>query len=86
MGERKVIESFKTLYFDVALASTPYALPSLQVLADPSHILFGSDFPFLPEPLITSMIEGLEDYTGFDAEMRSIIARDNALALFPRFK
>jgi len=86
MGEQKVIEYLKTLYFDVALSATPYALRSLQELADPSHILFGSDFPFLPEPLIGSMIEGLKNYGGFDAELRTAIERANAIALFPRFK
>jgi len=86
MGEQKVIQYLKTLYFDVALASTPYALRSLQELADPSHILFGSDSPFLPEPLITGMIEGLNDYRGFDVGMHTAINRENALALFPRFK
>jgi predicted TIM-barrel fold metal-dependent hydrolase len=86
MGWKKVIEFLKTLYFDVALASTPYALRSLQELADPSHILFGSDFPFLPEMLITDQIEGLQDYKGFEAAMRRAIDWDNALALFPRFK
>ncbi len=86
MGEQKVIEYLKTLYFDVALSATPYALRSLQELADPSHILFGSDFPFLPEPLITTMVEGLKNYGGFNAELRTAIERENALALFPRFK
>jgi predicted TIM-barrel fold metal-dependent hydrolase len=86
MGEQKVIQYLKTLYYDIALSATPYALRSLQELAEPSHILFGSDFPFLPEPLITSMIEGLENYKGFSDEMRYSIEQKNALALFPRFK
>ncbi len=85
-GEKKVIQYLKTLYYDIALSATPYALRSLQELADPTHILFGSDFPFLPEPLITTMVEGLENYDGFEAQVRTLIERKNALALFPRFR
>ncbi|HVR37682.1 MAG TPA: amidohydrolase, partial [Thermoanaerobaculia bacterium] len=55
-------------------------------LVDPSHILFGSDFPFLPEPLIEESIQGLADYPGFDAAARKSIGRDSALALFPRLR
>ena len=40
----------KRLYYDTAMSATPHALSSLRELVDPSHILFGSDFPFLPEP------------------------------------
>ncbi|NVM53774.1 MAG: amidohydrolase [Candidatus Helarchaeota archaeon] len=86
MGERGIIKQLKRLYYDIALSATPYALRSLQELADPSHILFGSDYPFLPEPLITTMAEGVETYDGFDAQTRMAIERDNALDLFPRFK
>ena len=85
-GEQRTIKYLKRLYYDVALAATPYALRSLQELADPTHILFGSDYPFLPEPLIATMVEGLQTYEGFDAPTRQAIERDNALALFPRLK
>ena len=86
MGDRKIIEALKSLYYDIALSATPYALRSLQETADPSHILFGSDYPFLPESLITSMVEGITYYDGFDTQTRVAIERDNALTLFPRFK
>ena len=43
-----LIEKFRRFYFDTALASSPFALPSLKAFADPSRILFGSDFPYAP--------------------------------------
>jgi 6-methylsalicylate decarboxylase len=46
------IAYLKRFYYDTAMAATPYALNSLRELVDPSHILFGSDNPYLPEPLI----------------------------------
>jgi len=78
------IAYLKRLYYDTAISATPYALNSLRVLVDSSHILFGSDSPFLPEPLVKTSIQGLETYPDFDASTRASIDRHNALALFPR--
>lgn len=74
----------KRLYYETALSTAPTALSSLRELVDPSHILFGSDNPFAPEPLIDAEIQGLERYEGFDSAALNAIERDNALALFPR--
>jgi len=80
------IAYLKRLYYDTAMSATPYALNSLRELVDPSHILFGSDSPFLPEPLVEASIAGLRSYGAFDASARAAIERDNALALFPRLR
>jgi len=80
------IAYLKRLYYDTAMSATPYALSSLGELVDPSHVLFGSDSPFLPEPLVEASIRGLADYKAFDATTRAKIERGNALALFPRLR
>jgi predicted TIM-barrel fold metal-dependent hydrolase len=76
----------KRLYYDTAMSANPYALNSLRELVDPSQILFGSDTPFLPEPLIGQVVNGLETYPGFDAAERGLIERGNGLSLFPRLQ
>jgi len=81
-----VITYLKRLYYDTALSAVPYALRSLQELVDPSHILFGSDYPFAPEPITIASIKGLNEYDGFDTQTRVAIERDNALTLFPRLR
>lgn len=78
------IAYLKRLYYDVAMSATPYALNSLRALVEPSQILFGSDYPYLPEPLIDEMIQGLSDYREFDQPTLERVERGNALALFPR--
>jgi hypothetical protein len=40
----------KRFYFDTALSSTPVALPCWLAFADPTHITFGSGFPYAPTP------------------------------------
>lgn len=76
--------SLKCLYYDIALSASPHALSSLKQLADPSHILFGSDYPFAPEILTAWTIEGLRNYAAFDEKARLQIERENALKLFPK--
>jgi predicted TIM-barrel fold metal-dependent hydrolase len=76
----------KRLYYDTAISGSPNALASLRELVDPSHILYGSDFPYLPEPLIAESNRGLESYRGFDPAAQAAINRGNALALFPRLR
>jgi predicted TIM-barrel fold metal-dependent hydrolase len=68
------------LYFDVVLATDPAAFAALRTFARPSNLLFGSDYPFV-DPAAT--IATLEAVAG-DAALLRAIARENALALFPR--
>ena len=80
------IAYLKRFYYDTAISATPYALNSLLELADPSHILFGSDFPYLPDSMIEASVVGLQGYAGFDAKTRRAVERDSALTLFPRLR
>ncbi len=81
-----VIAYLKGLYYDTALSATPYSFPSLRELADPSHILFGSDYPFAPEPdsWMGQTAECVEKHGGFDQGELLAVERENALRLFPR--
>ena len=80
------ITYLKRLYYDTALSAVPYAFRSLQELVDPSHVLFGSDLPFAPEPITAATVKGLNTYDGFDAKAHAAIERDNGLRLFPRLR
>jgi len=80
------ISYLKRFYYDTALSVNAYQLASLKELVDPSHILFGSDYPYYPDPLVVQEGQDLDRYAGFDPAARRAIARDNALALFPRLR
>ena len=80
------LEYLKRFYYDTALSASPHALRSLQELVPAEQILFGSDYPFLPEPLIDESIQGLADYRDFDAPTLERVEQSNALALFPRLR
>jgi predicted TIM-barrel fold metal-dependent hydrolase len=78
-----VVGTLHKLYYDVASAMSDYALPSLQALAKPDHILFGTDYPFIHGPRLRAHIQEWEAYKGFDAASLRDIEHGNALRLFP---
>lgn len=78
------IPTLQRFYFDVALSSTPAALPSLLAFAEPGHVLYGSDFPYAPPAAIASMARLFESAPLPD-DVRWSIDREAATALFPRF-
>ncbi len=80
-----VLTYMKRFYFDTALSPSPFAMAALKELVDPSHILFGSDFPFAPAPLIGLEVMALGGLNTFDDKTKAGIDRDHALALFPHF-
>jgi len=76
----------KGFFYDTALSANPHALSSLCELVPPRQILFGTDFPFAPEPVTRLTIDGLAHYDGLDDAARGVIERDNVLALLPRLR
>jgi len=81
-----VLTYIKRFYFDTALSPSPYALGALRELVEPSHILFGSDFPFAPAIASGMQVKALQANTQFDEKTRYGINRGHALSLFPQYK
>ncbi|WP_105972610.1 amidohydrolase family protein [Streptomyces geranii] len=79
-----ILADLRRFYFDTALAGSPATLPSLLAFADPERILFGSDFPMLPEEWSTGFDNGLDTYAGWGPGQLHAVNRGNAEKLFPR--
>jgi 6-methylsalicylate decarboxylase len=77
-----VLGELRKLYFDTASAASPGSMAALRIMAPMSHILFGSDYPFVKAAV---GIEELQHTQMSDAE-REAIDRGNAIALLPRLK
>jgi predicted TIM-barrel fold metal-dependent hydrolase len=80
----EILKQLQTYYFDVALSSSPAALPTLTAFAQKSRILYGSDYPYAPAEVGTSFARKLDAYTTLSEAERAALNHDNALALFPR--
>ena len=76
-----LMAAFRRFDCDTALSSSPSAIASLKQFADPSRILFGSDFPYAPGGL-SEGYTGLLDASPFlSHNEHAAIDSSNALAL-----
>ena len=79
-----VLPMLRSLYYEIASTTSGFALRSLQELADPTHILWGSDLPFVYGERLQEEVDHWEAYDGVDATARRNVEQVNALRLFPR--
>jgi predicted TIM-barrel fold metal-dependent hydrolase len=89
LGERVpqgVLAHVQRFYYETALAPSPCSMAALRELVEPSHILFGSGYPFAPPPLVTLECQTLERAPGWPDAVKHGIDRGHALNLFPRYR
>ena len=79
-----VVATLRGLHYDLAGVPLPRALPALLGLTGPSHLLYGSDYPFTPPERVRQFALALTETPVFDATSRLAVFRTNALELFPR--
>lgn len=83
-----VANALRGLYYDVAEICAPAPLKCLMEIAEPTRILFGSDFPFSQHRSavqdVESVIAAFDAFDGWGAAVRDDIESKNALRLFPR--
>jgi predicted TIM-barrel fold metal-dependent hydrolase len=77
------VAQLRKFWFDTALSGSPTALPSLLAFAEPGRVLYGSDWPFAPEPIIAGF-NGMYEAFAVGAAQRASIDRGAAEKLFPR--
>ena len=73
------------LYFDLAGNPTPEVLHSLLTITTPDHILYGSDYPYLPDAVLKANLQRLKQMLAADEELapyREDILWKNAEGLF----
>lgn len=83
-GVTAVMPTLRSLYYEIASTTSPFALRCLQELAEPTHILWGTDLPFVYGTRLQEEIDHWQHYDGFDAAGRAAVEQLNALSLFPR--
>jgi len=78
--EVDLLAAFRSLYYDLAGFPLPRLLPTLLTMADPTHILYGSDTPFTPAPLVAQLAAKLD--AGLTPEQLAAFMNGNARQLF----
>jgi 6-methylsalicylate decarboxylase len=80
----QVREHLRRFYYDTASPMSPYSTPTLLTAADPSHLLYGTDWHQVASEIVAENAVALDNDPALDESTRRAIGRDNALALFPR--
>ena len=73
------------LYFDLAGSPTVEVLRSLLTITTPDHILYGSDYPYLPDAVLTANLQRLKRTLASDEELTGYMDMflwGNAVGLF----
>jgi predicted TIM-barrel fold metal-dependent hydrolase len=70
-------------WFDTALSTSPQALDCLLRFAEPGQVVFGTDWPWAPEPRVRYFTEMFEAYE-FAPGVRDAIEWGNARTLIPQ--
>jgi len=72
------------LHYDLALATAPHQVAALRAIAPVSQILYGTDFPFAPEPSLRAA-EAQFTALPFTPQEQKQVRRGNAQRLFGPF-
>ena len=84
-GAAEVMAEVRRLFFDLALSANPITLNALLQLTEPSHIMFGTDYPFAPAPAIDGNTAAFDRLmTTLSPEQQRMINTENARSLFPK--
>ena len=84
LSREQVYAGLKHFWYDNALSPGEQTFGTLDHVASPERVLFGSDYPFANARVIAEMIKTYESGFLSDAR-RAEIDRGNALALFPKY-
>ena len=86
-GQRGLMEpvdvkgALSALYFDIAGTALPVMLPALLQVADPTHIMYGSDYPYTPAPMVAQVKAQLAQDPRVAPYLQQIF-HDNAARLY----
>jgi len=83
LSRAEIIGGFASFWYDNALACGPETFGALSRVAAPDRIVFGSDWPFCNDRVLTEEVAALAAPGFLSAEQVTGIARSNAMRLFP---
>jgi len=84
-SREEITAALKSLYYDIALSTSPPVFAAMRELVPSSHLLFGTDYPLRFENGVNNSIKELDIYSGYTAEDKENIMGITAQKIFPRF-
>lgn len=87
MRQVDIDSNLANLYYDLAGGATPEMLKILLSITTPDHIMYGSDFGFVPDAALVAVLNRIKSYLEIDGELSSyieMIFSKNARKLFSK--
>ncbi|MBR1542343.1 MAG: amidohydrolase [Bacteroidaceae bacterium] len=87
VGEIDWDANLKCLYYDLAGAASVQTIKMMLTVTEPSHIMYGSDYPYVAAPILTMKINQLRNELKADAELApyaEMFLKENAIKLFEK--
>jgi hypothetical protein len=84
-GNPDVTSQLRSLYYGLAGVPVPQQLPSLLAITGPSHLLYGTDWPWTPEAAITTITAGIRATLLLEQNQIAAMMTTNGLPLLDRF-
>lgn len=76
-------KNLEALYYDLAGAATPETIRELLTITSPSHLLYGTDYPYVKAPILirnlSALKNNLQEIVPQDVDQ---VLRENAIKLF----
>ena len=79
--------NLRCLHYDLAGAASPAVIKQMLTLTEPSHIMYGSDYPYVTAQVLTMKIKQLREELKADEELAPYVdmfMKDNAIKLFEK--
>ena len=80
-------KNLAALYYDLAGVPTPALIKTMLTITSPSHILYGSDYPYQPEAVLKNNLDNLRRALQADSELApytEAFLYQNAVKLFEK--
>ena len=85
--DRNAIQhGLRSFYYDTALSATDPVFALLKQVVGVERLVFGSDYPQVPDDFVSATVEALRDSKELTEADRQSVARTNGLALLPRLR
>lgn len=78
-------KNLTSLYFDLAGSHSPEVIKMMLTITEPSHLLYGSDYPYASASVLKAQLERMKRYLAEDPELSAygeMVLSSNALRLF----
>lgn len=85
LSKEEILNSFKNLYYDLALSTSEGVFQTLKAIIGTSQIVFGTDAPLRPQTGTQESVEIFKNTPVFTEEEKQSIAYKTSASLFSRF-